>query len=211
MHITRLLRLRQALRSDVLLVIDEAYFEYVRRHNYQSALTMVSDETPNVVVTRTFSKFYGLAGLRIGWAYVPSSFADAMGKARGPFAVSRLGLAAAAAALRDEGHQALALAHNDRWRPWLQAEVRAAGFGTTDSVGNFVLFEVPGGEAAAAELHRALAEKGFLTRIADQSGLPSWIRVTVGTEGAMQGFVQALRSLGSADADRPLNEQDVPS
>ena len=200
-----LLRFRQRLRTDVLLVVDEAYFEYVNRPDYASALSLVNDATPNVVVTRTFSKFFGLAGLRVGWAYLPSQFAGAVGKLRGPFAVSRLALAAAAAALGDQAHQARARAHNDQWRAWLQDQLRDLGLRTTASEGNFVLFEVPGGQDAAAALHRALAAEGFLTRIADQNGLPGWIRVTVGSEPAMTGFVAVLRRLQIARSLRPTD------
>lgn len=190
------LRLRSALRSDVLLVLDEAYAEYVDAPGYASGLDLVRDDQPNVAVLRTFSKFFGLAGLRVGWAYVPTPMVGPLSRLRGPFAVTRPALAAAEAALGDAAHQALARSHNLQWRAWLQQEVRGLGFETTDSVGNFVLFQVPGGAAAARELHGALAGSGFITRIADQNALPDWIRVTVGSENAMQGFIQALRAQG---------------
>ena len=189
-----LLRLREGLRPDVLLVLDEAYVEYVEAPGFVSGLDLVRDDTPNVAVLRTFSKFYGLAGLRVGWACVPTAMTGPLALLRGPFAVTRPGLAAAVAALADEGHQALALAHNRRWRPWLQDAVRALGYETTDSIGNFVLLRVPGGAAAARALHAALARRGFITRLADQNGLPDWIRVTVGLQPAMEGFVAALRA-----------------
>ena len=186
-------RLRASLRSDVLLVLDEAYAEYVDAPGYASAIDMVRDDGPNVAVLRTFSKFYGLAGLRVGWAYVPTPMVGPLSRLRGPFAVTRPALAAAVAALGDKDHQTLARSHNRQWRAWLQHAIRGLGYETTDSVGNFVLFRVPGGAAAARELHAALATSGFITRIADQNGLPDWIRVTVGTQAAMQGFLQALR------------------
>lgn len=185
--------LRAGLRSDVLMVVDEAYFEYVDAPDYASALGMVRDESPNVIVTRTFSKFFGLAGLRAGWAYVPSTCVGPLGKLRGPFAVSNVALAAAAEALADTRHMELARAHNRQWRTWLLAELRAQGFTVTDSVGNFALFRVPGGAAAALALHAKLAQRGYICRIADQNALPDWLRVTVGDENAMRGFVRALR------------------
>lgn len=188
------LRLRAALRSDVLLVLDEAYAEYVEEPGYASALELVRDEVPNVAVLRTFSKFYGLAGLRVGWACVPAAMAGPLAMLRGPFAVTRPALAAAEAALADDAHQALALAHNRRWRAWLQHAVQALGYTTTDSVGNFVLLQVPGGAAGARALHAALARRGFITRVADQNGLPDWMRVTVGSQAAMEGFVAALQA-----------------
>jgi histidinol-phosphate aminotransferase len=190
-----LTELRRALRPDVLLVVDEAYCEYVDMPGYASAIRLVNDETPNVVVTRTFSKFFGLAGLRVGWAYVPSTMVAPLGQVRGPFAVSRVALAAAIAALKDDAHQASAMAHNARWRDWLQTQLRGMDFETTDSVGNFVLFKAPGGADAAIRLHGRLAQEGLMCRIADQNGLPDWIRVTVGSESSMHAFTQVMRSL----------------
>lgn len=188
--------LRQRLRSDVLLVVDEAYFDYVDAPGYASALSLVDDATGNVVVTRTFSKFFGLAGLRVGWAYVPTSMVAPLGKVRGPFVVSRIAIEAAVASLDDQPHQELARSHNLQWRVWLQQHICDLGYRTTDSVGNFVLFQVPGGNAAALQLIATLASAGYLCRLADQNALPDWIRVSVGTAQAMEGFVQALTRLG---------------
>ena len=185
--------LRAGLRSDILMVVDEAYFEYVDAPGYASALGMVRDESPNVIVTRTFSKFFGLAGLRVGWAYVPSDCVGPLGKLRGPFAVSSVGLAAALEALADAPHMALADTHNRRWRSWLLSQLREQGFDVTDSVGNFALFRVPGDADAALALHTKLAQRGYICRIADQNALADWIRVTVGDEDAMRGFARALR------------------
>jgi len=190
-----LTELRRVLRPDVLLVVDEAYCEYVNVPGYESAMGMVNDASPNVVVTRTFSKFYGLAGLRVGWAFVPSAMAAPLSQLRGPFAVSRVALAAAIAALKDEAHQAIAMAHNARWRDWLQTQLRGMGLETTESVGNFVLFNAPGGADAALRLHGRLAQEGLMCRIADQNGLPDWIRVTVGSESSMHAFAQVLQGL----------------
>lgn len=187
-------RLRARLRSDVLLVFDEAYAEYVEAPGYASCLDMVHDDTPNVVVLRTFSKFYGLAGLRVGWAYVPTPMLGPLSRLRGPFAVTRMALDVAIAALGDVEHQAKARAHNLQWRGWLQREIAGLGLETTDSVGNFVLFRAAQDAAAARELHAALAARGCITRLTDQNALAQWIRVTVGTQEAMHAFMDALRS-----------------
>jgi histidinol-phosphate aminotransferase len=184
--------LRARLRSDILMVVDEAYFEYVDAPDYASALALVRDDSPNVIVTRTFSKFFGLAGLRAGWAYVPSNCVGPLGKLRGPFAVSNVALAAAIEALTDAPHMALASSHNRHWRDWLLGQLREQGFEVTASVGNFALFRVPGGAQAAMALHTRLAQRGYMTRLADQNALADWIRVTVGHEEAMRGLVRAL-------------------
>ncbi|NML34187.1 pyridoxal phosphate-dependent aminotransferase [Paraburkholderia antibiotica] len=191
--------LRARLRSDILLVVDEAYFDYVRVRGYETALALVDSPAANVIVTRTFSKFYGLAGLRVGWAYVPTSFVRVFDKLRGPFAVSRIAIAAAIASLGDTAYQTSAYTHNVRWRTWLQDQIRGLGYRTTDSVGNFALFQVPGGADGATTLNARLAAKGLLCRVANQNALPEWIRVSVGSADAMTAFVQALSDL-SRDA-----------
>lgn len=187
--------LRARLPSNILLVVDEAYFDYVRVPGYESALPLVDGPGENVIVTRTFSKFYGLAGLRVGWAYVPASFVHVFGKLRGPFAVSRIALAAAIASLSDTAYQILSYEHNVKWRSWLQEQVQGLGYRTTDSVGNFVLFRVPGGADGAQALNAKLAARGVLCRVANQNGLPEWIRVSIGTAEAMTAFIQELGAL----------------
>lgn len=206
-----LARLRDGLPPDVLLVVDEAYFEYVGADDYVSALSLVDTGVPNVAVIRTFSKFYGLAGLRVGWGYLPKHLAGPIGKLRGPFAVSRMALDAAIAALSDADHQKLVRAHNDKWRAWLHDQLRRIGFRTTESFANFVLFEVPGGSAGASYLHKKLAAKGYLTRIADQNALPSWIRVSIGSAASLEGFVGTLRQIAAAPAlEGGLSSRSAP-
>jgi len=187
--------LRARLRSDILLVVDEAYFDYVQIPGYGTALALVDGPAANVIVTRTFSKFYGLAGLRVGWAYVPANFVRVFGKLRGPFAVSRVAIAAAIASLGDTAYQTSAYLHNAEWRAWLQKQIRELGYRTTDSVGNFVLFQVPGGAEDALALNAKLAARGLLCRVANQNALSNWIRVSVGPADAMTAFVQVLSDL----------------
>ena len=188
--------LREALRPDVLLVVDEAYFEYVNAADYGSAMPLVTAGGENVIVTRTFSKFYGLAGLRVGWAHVPSGLAAPLSRVRGPYPVSSLAMAGAAAALTDFEFQKQAKAHNDKWLPWLASEVEKLGYETSPSEANFVLFRIPGGAEAARALEDALTEKGFIGRTAHQNALPDWIRFSVGPEKAMTGLVEELKAHG---------------
>ena len=129
-------RLHAGLRSDTLLVIDAAYAEYVRRNDYESGIEMVANYQ-NVVMTRTFSKIYGLAGLRVGWAYCPAAIADVLNRIRGPFNVSVPAQRAAAAALTDRAHIDAGIAHNEKWRDWLTNEIRKLGFRVDDSVVQF--------------------------------------------------------------------------
>ncbi len=118
-------RLRAALPDDVLLVLDAAYAEYVRANDYEAGIELVAT-TPNTVMTRTFSKIYGLASLRIGWAYCPDDIADALNRIRGPFNVSGPAIAAGVAALQDRAAVARSVEHNEVWRGHMAEALSAA-------------------------------------------------------------------------------------
>ena len=183
-------RLHAGLPADVLLVLDAAYAEYVRRNDYGAGIELVS-EAENVVMTRTFSKIHGLAALRVGWAYGPEHVIDAMNRVRGPFNVNSAAIAAGAAALEDVAHVDRAVAHNDEWLPWVSAEAKRLGLAVTPSVGNFVLLHFrDGDEAAAADAH--LTARGFVLRRVAGYGLPAALRMSIGTEEANRGTMAAL-------------------
>jgi histidinol-phosphate aminotransferase len=186
-------RLHAGLPRDVLLVLDAAYAEYVRRNDYDAGISLVS-EFENVVMTRTFSKIHGLAGLRLGWAYCPDHVADVLNRIRGPFNVSAPALAAGRAAIDDVGFVERAAAHNDKWRPWLTAEIEKLGLVVTPSTGNFLLVHFPlesRRSAAAADAY--LINHGIVVRRMEGYGLPSALRVTVGSAEACEALVAALR------------------
>ena len=116
-------------RRDVILVLDAAYAEYVRRNDYESGIELVSS-SQNVVMTRTFSKVHGLGGMRIGWVYAPSRIVDALNRMRGPFNVNAAAIEAGVAAMGDRAHIERTVAHNANWLSWLTAgadETRPAG------------------------------------------------------------------------------------
>jgi histidinol-phosphate aminotransferase len=186
-------RLHAGLPRDVLLVLDAAYAEYVRRNDYESGLELVATHE-NVVMTRTFSKIYGLAALRLGWAYCPSHVADVLNRIRGPFNVSGPAIAAGAAAMADQGFIDHAVAHNEQWLPWLTAELQKLGLTVTPSVGNFLLvhFSRTGGKTSA-EADRYLVGHGFVLRRMEGYGLPNALRLSVGTEEANRTLIAALR------------------
>ncbi len=135
-------RLHEGLPASALLVIDAAYAEYVRRNDFEPGIELVR-HADNVVMTRTFSKVYGLAGIRIGWAYCPAHIADVLNRVRAPFNVNIAAQRAAVAALADHAHVEMALAHNEAWRARLTEEIRALGLRVDDSVANFVLIHFP--------------------------------------------------------------------
>ena len=185
-------RLHAAVPKDCLLVLDAAYAEYVRRNDYESGMELVST-FENVVMTRTFSKIFGLAGLRLGWAYCPSHVADALNRVRGPFNVSSPALAAGAAAIADLAHVEQALAHNDEWLTWLRRELEALGLRVTPSVGNFLLVHFPSGEKSAAKADAFLSSRGLILRRMEAYGIPGALRLTVGTPGANRALIAALK------------------
>ncbi|WP_349363214.1 MAG: histidinol-phosphate transaminase [Roseitalea porphyridii] len=186
-------RLHAGLPPHVLLVLDAAYAEYVRRNDYASGIELVSANR-NVVMTRTFSKIHGLAGLRIGWLYGPTEIVDALNRVRGPFNVNAPAIAAGSAAIRDRAHVDKAIAHNDKWLPRLTEAFEAMGLKVTPSVGNFVLIHFPDGDEArsAAAADRYLVERGYVLRQVVPYGLPNALRMTIGTDEANQGVIDAL-------------------
>ncbi len=185
-------RLRKGLRGDILLVIDAAYAEYVSRNDYESGVALV-DEGDNTVMIRTFSKIYGLAALRLGWAYCPAPVADALNRLRGPFNVAAPAQAAGVAALEDAAHTEAARAHNSRWLAWFSDEASALGLTVAPSVGNFALVRFPaepGRDADAA--HAFLNARGIIPRKMGGYGLGDSLRVTIGLEDDMRAVVAAL-------------------
>ncbi len=185
-------RLHRALPSNVLLVLDAAYAEYVRRNDYEAGIELVAT-SDNVVMCRTFSKIYGLAGLRLGWMYAPAHVTDAVNRIRGPFNVNSAAMAAGIAAIRDGAHVEAARAHNDKWIAWLSDEIRKLGLVVTPSVANFVLIHFPEAKGrTAAEADAFLTKRGLILRRVSAYHLPNALRMTVGCEEANRLVVDAL-------------------
>ncbi|MEO0498789.1 MAG: histidinol-phosphate transaminase, partial [Pseudomonadota bacterium] len=166
-------RLHAALPKTVLLVLDGAYAEYVRRNDYSAGMDLVSDAT-NVVMTRTFSKIHGLAALRVGWMYAPRAIIDVLHRIRGPFNVNAAAQAAGRAAIADISHIDAAVAHNDEWLPWITERMEALGLDVAPSVGNFVLLTFPNSaKVTALEAYEALRARGYILRAVGGYGLPN--------------------------------------
>jgi histidinol-phosphate aminotransferase len=184
--------LRAQLPSNVLLVLDAAYAEYVKRNDYEAGIELVAT-TQNTVMTRTFSKIHGLAGLRLGWAYCPEAVADVLNRFRGPFNVSVPAMTAGAAAIADKAHEDAAVAHNEQWMPWLAAEIGKLGLTVTPSVANFILVHFAKGTAQGADAADAfLKARGIIVRKVAGYGLPDCLRITIGTEADNRAVVSAL-------------------
>ena len=189
---TELERLHADLPADVLLVIDGAYAEYARAGDYSAGESLVR-RAENVVMTRTFSKIYGLAALRIGWAYAPLAIAEIINRIRLPFNTNRPSQMAALAALGDEAHFKTAYAHNAKWLPWLKSEIDKLGVRVVPSEANFLLLDFAAlGDGVALAADGALKNEGLILRTLVNYGLPECLRLTVGLEEANRAVVQAL-------------------
>src|SRR5947209_460527 len=188
-------RLHQALPKNVLLVIDAAYAEYVRRNDYESGSELVAT-SENVVMTRTFSKIYGLAALRLGWLYAPAHVTDALNRIRGPFNVNAAAIAAGIAAINDAAHVERSRQHNEKWLAWLIEEVGKLGLKVTPSVGNFILIHFPETKGKTArDADALLTSRGLVLRAVGAYHLPNALRMSVGTEEANRLVVKTLAEL----------------
>ena len=172
-------RLRQGLPPEVLLVIDAAYAEYVTRLDYDAGTELV-DAGDNTVMTRTFSKIFGLGGARVGWAYAPPAVVEVLNRVRSPFNVSLAAQAAGIAALAEPDWIDFSRDHNEKFRNVLTDRLRQAGIRVWPSEANFVLADFETTEkAAAADAY--LRTRGIIVRAVGGYGLPHCLRITIGT------------------------------
>jgi len=192
-------RLHAALRPDILFVLDQAYAEYLDVDEDDDGLELAKNAA-NVLVTRTFSKIYGLAAERIGWGYASAEIIDALHRIRAPFNVTTAGQAAAIAAVRDQTWVEASRTHNRKWRQWLADEVASLsnhGLRAVPSKANFILILFNGKLTAEAAM-KGLWDEGFATRWLPGQGLPNGLRVTIGSEGQMRAVAAKLRALAEA-------------
>ena len=189
-------RLHAALPPDVLLVLDQAYAEYLRAQDDDGGLALAA-RAENVLVTRTFSKIYGLAGERVGWATGAPGLIDALGRIRGPFNVTTSGQVAAEAALADQDFVRASREHNEAERARFAAAIAAMGnhgLRAVQSKANFLLVLFEGG-LDAETTQRGLAEHGYAVRHLPGQGLPQGLRITIGTAPQMDAIAAALRKM----------------
>lgn len=185
-------RLRAGLADHVLLVLDAAYAEYVQRNDYTAGIELV-EETDNTVMLRTFSKMYGMAGLRLGWAYCPADIANLLYTVKPPYGVNTPALVAGIAAVKDLDFQEKSVAHNSAWLPWLQDEFRKLGLEPYPSVANFFITRFPSEPGrTAGEAREFLAKRGIMVRNMADYGEHDFIRISVGQEDENRAVVQGL-------------------
>ena len=190
-------KLAEGLPPQALLVLDGAYAEYVEGYDGGAELVEARD---NVVMTRTFSKIYGLGGLRIGWGYGPSHVMEVLNRIRGPFNASQAALDAAEAAVRDVAYTDHCRAENARWRVWLSDALAELGVPSDVSCTNFVLARFA--HAAEAEaVDKYLKSQGLIVRPVGSYNLPQCLRITVGDEASCRRVVHCVRTYKEGGAD----------
>lgn len=194
-------RLHAGLPPHVMLVIDQAYAEYLTTEEDDHGLELAKT-APNVLVTRTFSKIYGLAAERVGWGYASAEAVAAMHRIRAPFNFSIAAQNAAVAALGAQSFVEHSRAHNESWRAWLAGEIAKlgnAGLRAVPSKANFllVLFE---GALTAETAYKQLMEHGYIVRWLPGQGLPHGLRISIGTEAETRGLADALRRIATGAA-----------
>ncbi len=181
-------RLAASLPKQAILVIDGAYAEYVKGYDGGAGLATAR---PNVFMTRTFSKIYGLGGLRIGWGYGPKAIVDVLDRIRGPFNLSTAQLEAAEAAVRDQDHITRCREENTRMRAWLAESLAEKGVPSDTSTANFILARFAD-EAEAAACDQYLLSQGLIVRRVSGYGLPHCLRITVGDEAGCRRVSHAI-------------------
>ncbi|MGP1274565.1 MAG: histidinol-phosphate transaminase [Caulobacterales bacterium] len=187
-----IIRLREGLADDCLLVLDAAYGEFVDDPAFESGMGLV-DQYDNIIVTRTFSKIHGLAGLRLGWAYAREAVIDILNRVRGPFNVSVPAVEAGIEAIGDEAFITRSKAHNARWLDFLTQHLRGVGLDVTPSVCNFVLVHFPSTPGKTAEdADRFLTSKGLVVRDVKPYGLPDSLRISIGLDEDNRRVADAL-------------------
>jgi len=183
-----------SLPEQVMVVLDEAYFEYVEESSYPNGIELLA-RFPNLVVTRTFSKIHGLAGLRIGYAVSTAEVAQYLNRVRQPFNVNNVALAAAEAALSDEAHVRKSQAVNRDGMRQLTEGLRRLGYAFIPSVGNFITFDTG---RPAGPVYETLLRRGVIVRPVGSYGMPNHLRVTIGLPEENERFLRELQSVSSA-------------
>ena len=189
-----MLDLRKKLRSDILLVVDDAYFEFINSNNFNSGLDLFKD-SPNVLVTRTFSKIYGLAGLRLGWSYSSKEIIDSMYQIKPPFNVNRAALAAGIEAIKDNEWTKKAIEHNNLWSKKIFSVLKEHNIKTNEPAANFFLMKFDELKINSDIVFDKLANERLILRKMTQYKIPNALRLTIGSKAANEHFIQTVGSI----------------
>ena len=190
----KLLFLRKKLRSNILLVVDDAYFEYVKQQDYSSGLQLFSN-FKNVVITRTFSKIYGLAGLRVGWGYGSKEIINSLNQFKPPFNINSPGLSAAEVAVQDNAWLKKEIKHVKKWNEKFYKEFKKLNIETNKSFTNFLLINFDKVKKSSSKIFKLLANAGILVRKMDNYGIKNSLRVTIGKNDENKRFILKLKKV----------------
>jgi len=189
-----LLKLRKKLRNDILLVVDDAYVEYMKNKDYSSGLKLFKNSS-NVVVLRTFSKIYGLASLRIGWGYGPKKIIKAMSRIKPPFNTNAVAQLAAVAALNDKGFIYKSVKHNFFWANKLKKVLNNFAISTNDVTANFLLLNFRKCNYSANYVKKKLEDKGIILRGMQSYKIKNALRLTIGNSAANNKLIKILNKI----------------
>ena len=189
-----LIRLRKKLRSNILLVVDDAYWEYVNKKDYSSGLKLFFN-SKNVVITRTFSKIYGLAGLRVGWGYSSRRIIKVLNQLKPPFNVSRPALFAATEAVKDTSWLQKSIKHNRFWSEKIFKVIDEIGISTNKTSVNYFLLNFDFVNKSSSKVFNELASSGILLRKMDVYGIKNSLRVTIGNKKENEKFISKLKKI----------------
>ena len=193
-YLTRnqIIDLLDKLPKSIILVLDGAYAEYVIKQDYDSGFSLVG-QFENVIITRTFSKAYGLAGIRLGWCYSSKKVASILNKVKGPFNTQSLSQEMAIVALDDKEYLNKVIKSNHETKSWFESELEKIKIKTLPSEGNFSFVEMSNEEAKKISAH--LANNGIIVRQLDSYGLANCLRITIGTKEEMEATINSLKDL----------------
>ena len=189
-----LLFLRKKLRSNILLVVDDAYYEYVKEKDYASALKLFSTYK-NVVMTRTFSKIYGLAGLRVGWGYGSKEIINVLNKVKPPFNVNMAALFSASAAVKDSAWLNKEIKHVNNWNRKMFNEFKKMKIETNRSFSNFLLINFNKVKISSFRVFKLLAKAGILVRKMDVYGIKNSLRITIGKSEENRKLISKMKKI----------------
>ncbi len=188
----QIIKLMKNISKNIIVVIDGAYVEYVQKDDYEKGFSL-SNDFDNLILTRTFSKAYGLAALRIGWCYTSRKVADIINKIKPPFNTTAISQAIAIKALEDSKYIDKIVKLNMDVKNWFEKELTNLNIKTKITEGNFSLIETS--IEGANKIANHLAKDGIIVRRLDSYALPNFLRISIGTEDEMKETINSLRNL----------------
>ncbi len=186
--------LRKKLKSNILLVVDDAYCEFMKKKNFTSGLDLFKN-SKNVLITRTFSKIYGLAGLRLGWGYSSKKIIDSMYQVKAPFNVNKAALAAGVEAIKDNKWTKKAVKYNSMWAKKIFSVLQKKNILANEPTANFFLMNFDKVKMDSNQVFKKLASKRLILRKMNQYKIQNSLRLTIGNAKANRHFIQSIRSI----------------